>query len=237
MQNISSDGQGRNYIWDVDHVSGYANAMGSYKTGLELAFVLKHLTGDQMEILDVGGGSGRFAIPLADRGHRVTVVDVSTEAIDMLLRRNHPNIKAICGDFYSLQIPRKFDAVIAIESVQYFREVALIDLFSKTRSLLRPEAPFIFTELNNRSWRYILRSLTPSRKHLYNVTGPSGYLAVLEKAGLTVTEMNGFVWMPFTVDSNSRLVPAFALIERALYLRKWIGQSPWLLISAIPTCD
>jgi S-adenosylmethionine-dependent methyltransferase len=40
-----------------------------------------------LDILDVGGGTGGVAIPLADRGHRVTVVDPSPDALASLERR------------------------------------------------------------------------------------------------------------------------------------------------------
>jgi S-adenosylmethionine-dependent methyltransferase len=42
----------------------------------------KHLT-----VLDAGGGTGGFAVPLAEAGHRVTVVDASPDALAALTRR------------------------------------------------------------------------------------------------------------------------------------------------------
>ncbi len=38
-------------------------------------------------VLDVGGGTGGFAVPLAEAGHRVTVVDASPDALAALSRR------------------------------------------------------------------------------------------------------------------------------------------------------
>jgi S-adenosylmethionine-dependent methyltransferase len=40
-----------------------------------------------LAILDVGGGTGGFAVPLAGEGHRVTVVDTSPDALAALTRR------------------------------------------------------------------------------------------------------------------------------------------------------
>lgn len=40
-----------------------------------------------LDIVDVGGGSGVFAVPLAQLGHRVTVVDPSPNALATLQRR------------------------------------------------------------------------------------------------------------------------------------------------------
>ncbi|MGH3735553.1 MAG: methyltransferase domain-containing protein [Micromonosporaceae bacterium] len=41
----------------------------------------------ELDVLDVGGGTGGFAVPLARAGHRVTVVDSSPDALAALNRR------------------------------------------------------------------------------------------------------------------------------------------------------
>src|SRR6266705_408777 len=43
--------------------------------------------GVSLVVLDVGGGTGGFAVPLAEAGHRVTVVDASPDALAALTRR------------------------------------------------------------------------------------------------------------------------------------------------------
>lgn len=42
---------------------------------------------DALDVVDVGGGTGGFAVPLAVAGHRVTVVDASPDALAALRRR------------------------------------------------------------------------------------------------------------------------------------------------------
>jgi S-adenosylmethionine-dependent methyltransferase len=42
---------------------------------------------DQLDVLDAGGGTGGFAVPLAELGHRVTVVDASPDSLAALARR------------------------------------------------------------------------------------------------------------------------------------------------------
>jgi SAM-dependent methyltransferase len=41
----------------------------------------------ELDVLDTGGGSGRFSVPVAGLGHRVTVVDPSPDALFALARR------------------------------------------------------------------------------------------------------------------------------------------------------
>ena len=43
--------------------------------------------GPALQVLDVGGGAGVFAVPLAQLGHTVTVVDTSADALATLRRR------------------------------------------------------------------------------------------------------------------------------------------------------
>lgn len=42
---------------------------------------------DTLDVLDAGGGTGGFAVPLAELGHRITVVDSSPDALAALERR------------------------------------------------------------------------------------------------------------------------------------------------------
>jgi SAM-dependent methyltransferase len=58
---------------------------------------------DETAVLDLGGGSGVFAVPLAELGHRVTVVDTSPDALATLQRRAAEvgvadRVSAISGD-------------------------------------------------------------------------------------------------------------------------------------------
>ncbi|MFP3969616.1 methyltransferase domain-containing protein [Actinomadura fulvescens] len=57
------------------------------------------------DVVDVGGGTGGFAVPLAELGHRVTVVDASPDALAALERRADEagvTVKAVQGDAVDL---------------------------------------------------------------------------------------------------------------------------------------
>lgn len=45
-------------------------------------------TGDDLRVLDIGGGTGGFAVGVAELGHRVLVVDPSPDALAILDRRS-----------------------------------------------------------------------------------------------------------------------------------------------------
>lgn len=59
--------------------------------------------GARLHVIDVGGGTGGFAVPLAEAGHHVTVIDASPDALASLARRADDasvagSITAIQGD-------------------------------------------------------------------------------------------------------------------------------------------
>jgi SAM-dependent methyltransferase len=64
---------------------------------------LERHDGRELTVLDVGGGTGGFAVPLAQSGHSVTVVDASPDALAALTRRAADagvaaRVRAVQGD-------------------------------------------------------------------------------------------------------------------------------------------
>ncbi len=67
----------------------------------------KHADRPELDVLDTGGGTGNFAVPVARLGHRVTVVDPSPDALFALERRAAEagvtdRITAVQGDAHGL---------------------------------------------------------------------------------------------------------------------------------------
>ena len=58
--------------------------------------------GNGKMIIDAGCGNGRDSHYFASLGHRVTAVDLSEQAIDVVQGYAHPNITAICNDVANL---------------------------------------------------------------------------------------------------------------------------------------
>jgi S-adenosylmethionine-dependent methyltransferase len=63
--------------------------------------------GRGLDVVDAGGGTGGFAVPLAEAGHRVTVVDPSPDSLAALQRRAserglHDRVVALQGDLDDL---------------------------------------------------------------------------------------------------------------------------------------
>lgn len=86
-----------------------------------------------LDVLDLGGGSGGLAVPLARLGHRVTVVDPSPDALAALARRvqgpaaSALSIQAVQGDATDLGMvvpPSSFDVLTCHGVLEHVDEVA-----------------------------------------------------------------------------------------------------------------
>ena len=58
-----------------------------YRTDDPALNALYEIVGEGADVLDVGGGAGRFALSLATRAKSVTVIDASDESLDLLRSR------------------------------------------------------------------------------------------------------------------------------------------------------
>lgn len=221
------------YQYDLDNPLVYRNEMGMYKTERQLSFIQRFLGRDSMKILDIGGGGGRLAIPIANLGHRLTVIDISQEALTLLRKRTHNTVEAIHADILSFEYTEPFDVAIAVDTLKYVSSRSLTDTFKTINSFLKINGLLIMADINKNSWRNHLSSLLGRRRHhKYNIESPHGYKDALTTAGFEIVSISGFLWMPFGFNSNSPFVHTFKRVEDALHLGSWIRQSPWLLIAA-----
>lgn len=78
--------------------------------------------GAGLRILDVGGGDGRDAIPLARRGHRVTILDRSRAWLDEARRRAEAagtQVETVVGDLDDRPALGEYDVVLCHLVLQY----------------------------------------------------------------------------------------------------------------------
>jgi 2-polyprenyl-3-methyl-5-hydroxy-6-metoxy-1,4-benzoquinol methylase len=211
------------YRWDQDNPNGYANRIGRYRTRVETDFLLDHVGQPPQRILDMGGGSGRFAGLLVKFGHDVTLIDRDAGAVAMATRRGVQRASA-CDivDFNE----KGFDIVICIEVLEYFAKCET--LVSKAAECLNSGGKFVFCALNSRSWRFQLRSLKNDSTEV-NAFTMSEIGHCLRSHGFEIIACQGFQWSLAQTGSNSFLADVSMLLEKGLKLQNWLSQSPWLL--------
>lgn len=218
------------YIWDISNKETYNNRTGHYKFKRQYSFILNNGKNNFDNILDIAGGSGRFAIPLRDYSENILVVDIDKTALQILKKRNS-NITTICGDFIKTNFQETFSLMLCIESLNLFPNME--EYFNKINQLLSNNGRLIISYVNPTSWRYFLRKVRHGKK------GPSPTYEIkfqklkdtLKKCNLAIEYVEGMNWIPFPLTSNSKFVTFFEYVEKILMLKKWHSQSPWLLIS------
>jgi len=216
-----------NYLWDIHNTNGYKNRMGVYKTHIELSFITKHIPKNSQTLLDIAGGSGRFAIPLGSFFNQITVLDINENALSILKERKE-NIQTICSNYLTADIKTTYDMAICIEALGYFNDID--GFLKKTSSILNKEGVFILTAVNPKSWRFIIRNLSFRKTHYTNPTINELKL-IANKEGLEIIDSKGFYWTPLAVNSNSVWVSFFAWLERIVLLNSMLSQSPWFIIA------
>lgn len=96
---------------------------------------LDNRPGAHLDVLDAGGGTGGFAVPLARMGHRVTVVDASPDALAALTRRAADAsvadlVTAVQGD------GDRLNGVIAADSVDLALCHSLLEVVDEPRDVV-----------------------------------------------------------------------------------------------------
>ncbi len=124
--------------------------------------------GRPLHVLDVGGGSGMFAVPLAELGHRVTVVDTSADALATLDRRAEnagvgERVHAVQGDGDRLTdalAPDSGTAPFDLVLCHFLLEVVddPASTLAEIAGVLRPGAP-VSVAVANRAGAVLARAL------------------------------------------------------------------------------
>jgi 2-polyprenyl-3-methyl-5-hydroxy-6-metoxy-1,4-benzoquinol methylase len=218
------------YNWDYLDKKAYNNKVGQYKFKREFDFIFNNGKSQLENILDVAGGSGRFAIPLSKHSDQITVLDANSTALQLLSQRE-PEINTILGDFMKMDIHETFSLILCVEALGYFQNWE--EFFNKIQLLMSEDARFIFTYQNPRSWRFLLRKLKHWRTGFYEYKEMDlmQLTELLNKCNLEIVKMEGMNWIPLSLASNSKLVSLFERTEKIFKLYSWHSQSPWILFS------
>jgi SAM-dependent methyltransferase len=162
-------------------------------------------------VMVAGGGTGRFAQPLAQRGLRVELVDASPEAVRRAAKHLGDSIPVRVGD---LGLPETlavaaYDLVLAVEVACYATDPARI--MQHLRAAVKPQGTLLYSvearpgalmsdrDLSSpRSFRQIMdtgRITLPGLKHVnYYTRAEAAQLAA--EAGLTVQDVQGVCYVP-----------------------------------------
>ncbi|KKW42475.1 MAG: Methyltransferase type 11 [Candidatus Magasanikbacteria bacterium GW2011_GWA2_56_11] len=127
-----------------DKKEGYLN---SFEQGKAIP-LLGHVAG--REILDVGAGTGRLALPLALSGARVTALDISAGMLSVLARKDRgKHVRTVLGEAEALPFAGEtFDAVTAAFVIVHLKDPRRF--FDEAYRVLKNGGLFLITNINQK---------------------------------------------------------------------------------------
>ncbi|WP_214108201.1 methyltransferase domain-containing protein [Acrocarpospora catenulata] len=191
----------------------------------------------RLDIVDAGGGTGGFAVPLARLGHAVTVVDPTPDSLAALERRaaeagvTVTGIQGDAGDLGELLPPGSADLVLCHSVLEYVEDPAAA--LAAAAGLLRPGGALSVLAANpvaTAVHRALAGNFGEARRALADTAGrwgekdptphrftPEALTILLAKAAFTVGEVHGAgVFADLVPDRLAEADPdGLAKLERA----------------------
>lgn len=180
---------------------------GAARTAVVWEALLPVLGTDAVDVLDIGGGTGGFAVRVAELGHRVSVVDPSPDALASLARRARELGVAVTGQQGDLSSvldvtgPDSADVVLCHGVLEVVDDPAIA--LATIREVLRPGGSLSLL-VAQRHAAVIARAMAghfPQALALLDDNAPSGragrrfthdeITALLADAGFELTSVHG----------------------------------------------
>ncbi|MEW2167548.1 methyltransferase domain-containing protein [Streptomyces sp. NPDC007084] len=103
----------------------------------------RHLPDSPATILDVGGGPATYALPLAEEGYDVTLIDPVplhvSQATEAFEKHTWASCKALCGDARDLPVDGEYDAALLLGPMYHLvRADDRLQAWREARRCVRP---------------------------------------------------------------------------------------------------
>lgn len=113
----------------------------------QLDYYIRLAGNDAQDVLDVGCAQGTLALLLAERGHRVTAVDLRPAFLEYAKSRHTSGeVRFIAGNVLADEIPGTYDLVYANQIIEHL--VYPEQLLAKLSTLMKPGARLVVTTPN-----------------------------------------------------------------------------------------
>ncbi len=177
---------------------------------IRLDWIGKHLDLSDKQVIDIGCGGGLLSEGMATIGAHVTGIDLAEKALvvarlHLLESGQKVDYQLISAEAMAAASPASFDAVTCMEMLEHVPDPASI--VKSCATLVKPGGQVFFSTLNRnpKAWllavlgaEYVLK-LLPRGTHDYShFITPAELSSYCRQAGLTVTEIVGMNYNPFS---------------------------------------
>ncbi len=213
--------------------------MDRYLLQREVEFIDRYLKGTTRpgRLLDLCCGSGEISLALDKLGMQLLALDVNRLAL-AAFRDRAQKVSLVQGD--ALRLPFSNSSLGIIVAIHCFDHVDRIGFLQECSRVLRNSGLLVFDSLNRHSYKLAVKRLSrrtgarsrPDFLDKYvNVFSWREVLQAIAGAGFDVQAVSGYGWIPFTVNSRSRLVNAAARVEQVLQLDRLPHVSPRVMMA------
>ena len=194
-----------------------------YRTDDLVLNAVQEIIPESRSVLDVGGGTGRFAIPIALNGREVTVIDQSPAMLGVLQSQIEsykiPNITMVQGSFQSVSIP-VMDVVFCahvlytIEHIEQF--VKLLDVAGSHKIIVIMFEKSPQSELAD-VWHFI------HGEQRVTLPGAVEFLKILQSMGIKGVSVETIEVAPYYYQSFDE---AFEMVCQKIFVNpdSWKGE-------------
>lgn len=102
--------------------------------------------------LELGAGFGLFAKGFAPLTERMTTLDLIPEMVAFTKKHTPANVNALCGNFYSIELSDKFDAIVYLDGFGIGDDAEQLSLLKRIKSWLDPDGHALIDIYNATFW-------------------------------------------------------------------------------------
>jgi len=211
--------------------------VGRYMDGVEKSIITPRLPTTPLNVLDIGGGTGRWSRWLTAQGHRQVLMDIDRSALKTI-QKHSPQLNILQANAQHIPAPSAaFDAVFA---VQLF---GLLDdhprFLRELHRVLKPDGLLFISWSNRASIKGLLyqtysalKGTPPAARFQFYSTTHQENLALLQESGFALLDALGYSWTLLPRSHNTPLVDLFSALERGLRLNRLVAYSPNVMMAA-----
>jgi peptidoglycan/xylan/chitin deacetylase (PgdA/CDA1 family)/SAM-dependent methyltransferase len=144
-------------------------------------------------VLEIGAGTGRFTLELANYSREVLAVDLSGRMLEILRQKAEnagvSNIRTLQGDIRQMDLEGVFDVICAFSCLEYIND--LEELFRYLRPHLKKNGTLYFTIAHRSFFRFFAQIGNAMRQGIWlHARSKKEITCILKRAGFSPTEIS-----------------------------------------------